>query len=44
MSAVDVLAGTSFAFGPLTFSTKGLGVFCMSDGRCASALIAIACR
>lgn len=22
---------TNFAFGPLTFSTRGLGVFCMSD-------------
>lgn len=28
---IDVLAVTSFAFGPLTFNTKGLGVFCMSD-------------
>lgn len=31
MSGVDVLAVNSFVYGPLTFTTKGLGVFCMSD-------------
>lgn len=31
MSAVDVLAATSFVYGPLVFATRGLGVFCMSD-------------